>query len=312
MASNSVGKITQVMGAVVDVQFDGELPAILNALQAENQGKRGWCSKWRSIWAKTPCAPSPWIRPTAWSAASRRPIPARRSPCRSGRRRWAASSTSSASRSTSAAGQCQEAFPRSTGRRPNSSTSRPKPRSWSPASRSSTCWPLRQGRQDRPVRRRRRRQDRHHHGAHQQHRQGAWRRVGLRRRGRAHPRGQRPLSRDDRDRRHQGRRPGLQGGAGLWPDERAAGRARPRRPDRPDRAEYFRDEEGQDVLFFVDNIFRFTQAGSEVSALLGRIPSAVGYQPTLATDMGACRSASPRPRRARSPRCRRSTCRPTI
>ena len=51
-------------------------------------------------------------------------------------------------------------------------------------------------------------------------------------------------------------------------------------------AEYFRDKEGQDVLFFVDNIFRFTQAGSEVSALLGRIPSAVGYQPTLATDMG--------------------------
>ena len=51
-------------------------------------------------------------------------------------------------------------------------------------------------------------------------------------------------------------------------------------------AEYFRDEEGRDVLFFVDNVFRFTQAGSEVSALLGRIPSAVGYQPTLATDMG--------------------------
>ena len=52
-------------------------------------------------------------------------------------------------------------------------------------------------------------------------------------------------------------------------------------------AEYFRDQEGQDVLFFVDNIFRFTQAGSEVSALLGRIPSAVGYQPTLGTDLGA-------------------------
>jgi len=51
-------------------------------------------------------------------------------------------------------------------------------------------------------------------------------------------------------------------------------------------AEYFRDEEGQDVLLFVDNIFRFTQAGSEVSALLGRMPSAVGYQPTLATEMG--------------------------
>ncbi len=52
-------------------------------------------------------------------------------------------------------------------------------------------------------------------------------------------------------------------------------------------AEYFRDVEGQDVLLFIDNIFRFTQAGAEVSALLGRIPSAVGYQPTLATDMGA-------------------------
>src|SRR5438093_11217557 len=52
-------------------------------------------------------------------------------------------------------------------------------------------------------------------------------------------------------------------------------------------AEYFRDNEGQDVLLFVDNIFRFVQAGSEVSALLGRIPSAVGYQPTLSTEMGA-------------------------
>jgi F-type H+/Na+-transporting ATPase subunit beta len=52
-------------------------------------------------------------------------------------------------------------------------------------------------------------------------------------------------------------------------------------------AEHFRDEEGQDVLLFIDNIFRFTQAGSEVSALLGRIPSAVGYQPTLSTEMGA-------------------------
>ena len=52
-------------------------------------------------------------------------------------------------------------------------------------------------------------------------------------------------------------------------------------------AEYFRDEQGKDVLLFIDNIFRFSQAGSEVSALLGRIPSAVGYQPTLATEMGA-------------------------
>jgi F0F1-type ATP synthase beta subunit len=92
-------------------------------------------------------------------------------------------------------------------------------------------------------------------------------------------------------------------------------------------AEYFRDEEGQDVLLFIDNIFRFTQAGSEVSALLGRIPSAVGYQPTLSTDMGSMyvlcgavtgieltshtgRSVSPPPRRAPSHRCRPCTCLP--
>jgi F0F1-type ATP synthase beta subunit len=52
-------------------------------------------------------------------------------------------------------------------------------------------------------------------------------------------------------------------------------------------AEYFRDKEGKDVLVFIDNIFRFTQAGAEISALMGRIPSAVGYQPTLASEMGA-------------------------
>ena len=77
-------------------------------------------------------------------------------------------------------------------------------------------------------------------------------------------------------------------------------------------AEYFRDEQGQDVLFFIDNIFRFTQAGAEVSALLGRIPSAVGYQPTLAHRHGRAAGAHHlAPRRGRSPRCRRSTCRPT-
>ena len=65
------------------------------------------------------------------------------------------------------------------------------------------------------------------------------------------------------------------------------------------------------MLLFIDNIFRFTQAGSEVSALLGRMPSAVGYQPTWPPRWASCRSASPPPRRARSPRCRPSTCRPT-
>ena len=62
-------------------------------------------------------------------------------------------------------------------------------------------------------------------------------------------------------------------------------------------AEYFRDEENQDVLLFIDNIFRFTQAGAEVSALLGRIPSAVGYQPTLATEMGELQERITRPKR---------------
>ncbi len=72
-------------------------------------------------------------------------------------------------------------------------------------------------------------------------------------------------------------------------------------------AEYFREVEGQDVLLFIDNIFRFTQAGSEVSALLGRMPSAVGYQRTLATEMGELRSGSRPLRPAPSPRCRPST-----
>ena len=74
--------------------------------------------------------------------------------------------------------------------------------------------------------------------------------------------------------------------AHLRPDDRAARSAPARGSVRLTVAEYFRDEEGQDVLLFIDNIFRFTQAGSEVSALLGRMPSAVGYQPNLATEMG--------------------------
>ena len=77
-------------------------------------------------------------------------------------------------------------------------------------------------------------------------------------------------------------------------------------------AEYFRDVEHKDVLLFVDNIFRFTQAGSEVSTLLGRMPS-VGRLPAepRRARWATCRSASPRRAAARSPRCRRSTCRPT-
>jgi F-type H+-transporting ATPase subunit beta len=76
-------------------------------------------------------------------------------------------------------------------------------------------------------------------------------------------------------------------------------------------AEYFRDVEGQDVLIFIDNIFRFTQAGSEVSALLGRMPSAVGYQPTLAVDLGGLQERITSTTKVPLPRCSAFTCLPT-
>ena len=76
-------------------------------------------------------------------------------------------------------------------------------------------------------------------------------------------------------------------------------------------AEYFRDVQHQDVLLFIDNIFRFTQAGSEVSTLLGRMPSAVATSPTWPTRWASSRSASPPPAATRSPPCRRFTCPPT-
>ena len=76
-------------------------------------------------------------------------------------------------------------------------------------------------------------------------------------------------------------------------------------------AEYFRDVQGQDVLLFIDNIFRFTQAGSEVSTLLGRMPSPSATSRPWPTRWASCRSGSPRPAATRSPRCRRSTCPPT-
>merc|ERR1712072_514248 len=148
--------------------------------------------------------------------------------------------------------------------------------------------PVRQGRQDRSVRRCWCRQDCAYHGAHQQRCQGTRRLLRVRWCRRAHPRRKRSLPRNDRvwcDQDGPGR--GVQGCARVRSDERAPGaRARVALTGLAV-AEYFRDDEGQDVLLFVDNIFRFTQACSEVSALLGRIPSAVGYQPTLATDLGA-------------------------
>ncbi|GIT13087.1 MAG: ATP synthase subunit beta [Verrucomicrobiales bacterium] len=105
--------------------------------------------------------------------------------------------------------------------------------------------------------------------------------------------GRRHQNREGRERPHKVERARPAGAGrrlplwpGLRPDERTPRRASARGPSALAVTEYFRDEKGQDVLLFVDNVFRFSQAGSEVSALLGRTPSAVGYQPTLAAEMG--------------------------
>src|ERR1700730_13742002 len=88
-------------------------------------------------------------------------------------------------------------------------------------------------------------------------------------------------------RRRQRRYPSRAHGARLWPDERAAGCALARAADGADISEYFRDERHPNVLLLMDNVFRFVQAGAEVSGLLGRLPSRVGYQPTLASEVAA-------------------------
>ncbi len=255
-------------------------------------------------------------RPKAWCAARKSPTPARRSRCRSATRRSAASSTSSASRSTKPARSTTDAAPR----HPPGSADlhRAVDRSADPRHRHQGRRParaLRQGRQDRPVRRRRRRQDRADHGADQQRRQGARRLFGVRRRRRAHPRGQRPLSRDDRVRRQQGPAQGLGRGlqvrAGVRPDERAAGRPRPRRPLRPDRRRALpRPGPGRAVLRRQHLPLHAGRLGSVGAAR----PHSVGGG--LSADArhrhgraaGAHHHHAPR---ARSPRCRRFTCRPT-
>ena len=144
------------------------------------------------------------------------------------------------------------------------------------------------GRQDRPVRRRRCRQDRRHHGADSQHRAEARRCVGVRRGGRTHSRRATTCGIEfqeigviDINDLSKSRAALVYGQMTEPPGARLRVGLSALTV-----AEYFRDAEGKDVLLFIDNIFRFTQAGSEVSALLGRMPSAVGYQPTLLTEMG--------------------------
>ncbi len=131
-------------------------------------------------------------------------------------------------------------------------------------------------------------QDGHPHRADRSDRQGPQRLLRLRRGRRADPRGERPLARNaghqDRGHRQVGHR---QHRDVLRPDERAPGARLRVALSALTMAEWFRDSTGADTLLFIDNIFRFSQAGSEVSALLGRMPSNVGYQPTLASEMGA-------------------------
>ena len=173
--------------------------------------------------------------------------------------------------------------------------------------------PVPQGRQGRRVRRRRRRQDRRHHGADQQHRQAPRRRLGVRRRRRAHARGQRPLPRDVAGRRHQPEGPGrVQDRAGLRPDERAARRAPARRAERPGHHR---------VLPRRDATRTCCSSSTTSSASRRRAPRcrrcSAAPRARSATSRrspprwACCRNASRRPRRARSRRSRRSTCRPT-
>ena len=195
--------VTQVIGAVVDVQFDGDLPAILNALETDNNGKRLVLEVAQHLGENT-------VRTIAMDATEG--LVRGQDVTDTGEPISVPVGDATLGRIMNVIGEpVDEAGPIETEdradprRAPRSSTSRPKR---DPGHRHQGRRParaLRQGRQDRPVRRRRRRQDRADHGADQQHRQGARRLLGVRRRGRAHPRGQRPLSRDDRIRRYRPR-----------------------------------------------------------------------------------------------------------
>ena len=207
--------------------------------------------------------------------------PARRSPCRSARRRSAACSTSSASRSTARARSTRRDACRSTATRAGVRPAvdrgrglRDRPQGHRPD------LPVQEGRQDRHLRRRRRRQDGHHPGADPQ------RRPGARAATPCSPASASAAARATTSSHEMTESGVIAKTAFVFGQMNEPPGARQRVGlTGLTMAEYFRDEEGRDVLLFIDNIFRFTQAGSEVSALLGRMPSAVGYQPNLATEM---------------------------
>ena len=260
----------------------GQLPAIFNAVEIERDRRR-------FAHLRGPAAPRQQLgalrrhdhhrRP---GARHRRPsTPARRSRCRSARRRSAASSTSSASPiDDKGPVEAETALPDPPRRRPRSTSRPPRSRSSRRASRSSTS----SARSRRAAR------------SASSAAPASARPSSSRSSSATSPRstaatrcspasasalreGNDLLARDDRVGRPR------QDRHGVRPDERAARRPPARRPDRPDDGGVLPRRGGRDVLLFIDNIFRFTQAGSEVSALLGRMPSAVGYQPNLATEM---------------------------
>ncbi len=310
--ANQTGRITQVIGAVVDVQFEGHLPAILNAIETKNAGNRLVLEVAQHLGEST-------VRTIAMDTTEglvrgqevtdtgfpiRVPVGAgtlgriinvigepvdEEGPVK------AEDMRAIHQEAPSYTDQSTEAEILVTGIKV-----------------VDLLGALRQGRQDRPVRRRRRRQDRADSGTDQQRRARPRRLFGIRRRRRAYPRRQRPLSRVHRIRRQQeGRRRRLEMRAGLRPDERASGRPRPRRPHRSyGRRALPRSGPGRAVLrrqHLPLHPGRLRSVGAAWDVFLPRWAISRRLPPTWAR----CRSASPPPTRARSPRCRRSTCRPT-
>ncbi len=194
----SAGRVTQVMGAVVDVQFDGALPSILNALHTDNHGNKLVLEVAQHLGEST-------VRTIAMDGTDG--LTRGQEVIDTGEPIAVPVGRETLGRILNVIGEpVDERGPvnakiRAPIHAPGAGAGRPVDRDRDPDHRHQGRRPadaLPQGRQDRPVRRRRRRQDRDHHGADQQHRQGARRLLGVRGRRRAHPRGQRPLSRDDR------------------------------------------------------------------------------------------------------------------
>ena len=234
--SDIVGKVSQVIGAVVDVQFSDELPAILNALETDNNGNRLVLEVAQHLGENT-------VRTIAMDATeglvrgqevrdTGEPISVPVGEATLGRIMNVIGEPIDEKGDIGANKRLPIHRVRS-GLRGAVHRGR-NPRHRDQGRRSARA--LLQGRQDRPIRRCRRGQDRAHHGTDQQRREKPRRLFRVRGRGRAHSRGQRPLSRDDRIRRYRARRYGeIESGAGLRPDERASGRPCPCRADRPDR-----------------------------------------------------------------------------